>query len=328
MESTIARWNADGWNVAFRKGFVVFDDRWVNAEIIKEARECPERVVLGSSRCMQVRKEFFPQERFLNHAMRRGVLEDMISIWQLYRQKGWKPKRVLIGIDAWLFDATYWKRYWLSLRSAFGELQNDWRLPYLSSSEQWDSDFSSNKCADFCSANYWKRISASCLEWTNQFFFKTHQDGLSEYVRRDDGSVSYHSEFRELPAEQVAEKIKKSTRFPNHQVSENMTTLLRRFLEGLRFDGVEVSFIIPPYHPAFYQLEGKNSLGNQIEGYESYLALLSKVEQTVHSLAETFSLKIYGGFDPIKVGAEEDEFYDWMHPKEGVFKRLLQKEIL
>src|ERR1035441_1545863 len=104
MESTVARWHMQGWNVAFRNGFVVFDDRILNEQIIRQLPRCPDRVVLGSSRCMQLRREYFPGEQFFNHGMRRAVLEDLVALWQLYRQRGWQPRQVIIGVDAWSFE--------------------------------------------------------------------------------------------------------------------------------------------------------------------------------------------------------------------------------
>src|ERR1051326_5550704 len=47
MESIIARWQIQKWNVAFRKGYVVFDDRLLNAEVIRRLTRCPDQVVLG-----------------------------------------------------------------------------------------------------------------------------------------------------------------------------------------------------------------------------------------------------------------------------------------
>ena len=325
MESIIARWQIQKWNVAFRKGYVVFDDRLLNAEVIRRLTRCPDQVVLGSSRCMQLRQEFFPGSYFVNHALRRAVLEDVICLWQLYRRRGWSPKRILIGVDAWLLDAAYWKEYWLELRAAFGEIQEEWRLPYPTKPDRWERDYIAKRRAELGTANHWKRIVASLLPGMKLFFFKTRADSLVQYVRRIDGSVSYHREFRERAPAQVIETIQKSVRFPTHPISENMKCLLEQFMGKLGSEGVEVSLIIPPYHPAFCRLNGKNIHGNVIEGYDDFRSGLNELEYSVRKLAEKNRIRVYGSFDPSKAGAGENEFFDWMHAKELVFKRMLEK---
>lgn len=314
MESTVARWHVQGWNVAFRDGYVVFDDRILNAEIIKRLPACPDTVVLGSSRCMQLRNEYFPGRTFFNHAMRRGVLEDLICVWQLYRRRGWRPKRAMIGVDAWLLDGNYWKEYWQVLRPAYKEIQTDWNLP---SGQEGDAG------AGIPGVNRWKRLLASATAWSGVYFFKTKLDGLPELVRRSDGSVSYHETFRERPAAQVMETIQKSVSFPKHPVSPEMELLLEKFVERLHAEGVEVTIVIPPYHPTFYRLVGRNAAGNRIEGYHEYLATLKEVQRTIRGIADKISARVMGGFDPAGVDAKDDEFFDWMHPKPSVFERML-----
>jgi hypothetical protein len=320
MESTVARWHMQGWNVAFRDGFVVFDDRILNEQIIRQLPRCPDRVVLGSSRCMQLRREYFPGEQFFNHGMRRAVLEDLVALWQLYRQRGWQPRQVIIGVDAWSFDGSYWKEYWQVLRPAFAEIQREWNLPLPTAP---GSGQGSSTGSGVPGINRWKRLLAAGTARAGLFFFRTRRDGLVELVRRSDGSVSYHAAFRERPAADVAATIQKSVAFPKHPVSPEMVGLLERFLERLRAEGVAVSFVIPPYHPAFYRLAGKNASGERIEGYDHYLAGLDEVERTIRGIAGKISGKVIGGFDPFKVGAGDDEFFDWMHPKPPVFVRKL-----
>lgn len=314
MESTVARWHVQGWNVAFRDGYVVFDDRILNEQIIRQLPQCPHRVVLGSSRCMQLRREYFPGEEFFNHGMRRGVLEDLVALWQLYRRRGWQPKRVMIGVDAWLLDGSYWKEYWQVLRPAFEEIRKDWNLP---------AGQGAAARGGIPGVNRWKRLLAATTAWSGMFFFKTRLDGLPELVRRRDGSVSYHASFRERPAAEVSETIQKSVSFPQHPLSSEMVFLLESFVKRLRSDGVEVSFVIPPYHPVFYRLAGKNASGNRIEGYDDYLATLAEVERTIRDIAGKISARMIGGFNPAKVNAGDDEFFDWMHPKPPVFERLM-----
>lgn len=314
MESTVARWHVQGWNVAFRDGYVVFDDRILNEQIIRRLPRCPDRVVLGSSRCMQLRREYFPGESFFNHAMRRGVLEDLVAVWQLYRRRGWQPKRVMIGVDAWLLDGNYWKEYWEVLRPVYKEIQTDWNLPPGQSGDAG---------AGISGVNRWKRMLAAATSWSGVYFFKTRLDGLPELVRRSDGSVSYHASFRERPVAQVMETIQKSVSFPKHPVSPEMVLLLEHFVERLHVEGVEIMFVIPPYHPTFYRLAGKNASGNRIEGYDEYLAALKEVERTIRGIADKISARVIGGFDPTGMNASENEFFDWMHPKPPVFERML-----
>jgi len=324
MESIVARWHLAGWSVGFREGYIVFDDRLLNEEVIRRLDVCPERVVLGSSRCMQLRSSFFPKERFLNNGMRRAVLEDQIAVWQLYRRKGWCPRRAMIGVDAWLLDADYWKSYWLSLRTAFQEIVDQWQLPWPCASAVGTLGSATGSRGGAPFVHPFRRKLAGLFAWSGYFIFKTHEEGLFEYVRRGDGSVCYHAPFRDRSPETVAKLIRDSAQFPKHPVSPAMAALLSGFVDHLISDGVEVSFIIPPYHPAFMSLNGVNASGQRIAGHDEYMATLRQVESIIRDLASRHNLKVIGSFDPKCANASEDEFYDWMHPKPEVFQRLLE----
>ena len=225
---------------------------------------------------MQLRSEYFPGEQFFNHGMRRAVMEDLVVLWQLYRRRGWRPKQVMIGVDAWMLDRAYWKDYWKVLRPAFTEIQRDWNLPLPAAV---GSGKGASSGSGIPGINRWKRLLAAGTAWAGIFFFRTRRDGLLELVRRSDGSVSYHAAFRERPAAEVAATIRKSVSLPRHPVSSEMVGLLETFLERLRAEGVAVSFVIPPYHPAFYRLAGKNASGGRVEGYDQYLVGLDEVER-------------------------------------------------
>jgi hypothetical protein len=264
---------------------------------------------------MQLRSDYFPGHTFFNHAMQRAVLEDLVAIWQLYRRRGWEPKQVIIGVDAWLLDGEYWKEYWQVLRPAYDEIVRDWNLPSPNADLVRDA---------FADLDERRRLLVAATVGSEISFFKTQLDGLDEFVRRRDGSVSYHASFRERSTKTVMETIRNSVSFPRHQVSAEMLLLLRSFCAHLHADGVNVSFIIPPYHPTFYGLEGKNASGKVIKGYDHYLAVMNEVEQTIHRIADACSGNVIGSFDPRRVNARDDEFFDWIHPKPPVFERMLQ----
>ncbi len=80
----IAAYLVEGYNVT-NVGNI--DERDLQRRIIQLSKITPSTIVLGSSRIMMIKSEYFNTTSFMNHGMSGTSLEDMIAIYQLYYQQ-------------------------------------------------------------------------------------------------------------------------------------------------------------------------------------------------------------------------------------------------
>lgn len=78
-----------------------YDDRAFLKKYLAVANR-PEILLLGGSRVANIREEMFRESTgagFLNASVTAGTMRDYIAIWQMVKQRGFKPQVVFIGIE-------------------------------------------------------------------------------------------------------------------------------------------------------------------------------------------------------------------------------------
>ena len=325
-ETAIADILRKGQNVRFSQGFVTFDDRLLQLKCARDFDSQKDVIVLGSSTCFQIRSKHFPNRSFYNHSLRRGVLEDIFSVYQIHRALKYQPKTLVIGVDGWIFDPTHWKSYWRVLYPQFFRLTSDWRLD-LRSGEYYEVMVRRqiDRVRALFDKNFWNSIrSLASKNSTSPKFLATDQDFTDDYTKRIDGSVGYHLSFRGRTAQQVNSTIAASIKLPRYSVSQLYQNALEVFTRNLLDRGVRVIFFIPPHHPGVFRLRSGNAEGKAVLGWSEYVANLKQVEDYIHGALVKAGAEIVGAFDPEPFKVSDDEFYDWMHPKEVLIERLFE----
>lgn len=325
-ESIIAQRLLAGDGIRFSEGFVTFDDRLLQRECVKRFHQTKDVIVLGSSTSLQIRQNMFPNFSFFNHALRRGGLEDIIATYGLYRERNLSPKAVVIGVDGWIFDPLHWKNYWPVLAKQFFGTVDEFQLDFpninpLATRIRSLYNLLSNK---FSKAHLQNKIALKSIHLSHPFLEVCNQERCADYLKRCDGSVSYHASFRDRSSYEVADTIAGSVKLPTYLYSHEYKNALERFCAKLVERGHRPIFFIPPHHPGVYQLQNGNKNGAKVENIDYYLQHLGRVEESIWDVAKVCSAKVVGGFNPNKVNASTEEFYDWMHPKEALVKRLFE----
>jgi len=96
-----------------------YDERRLQKELIENLKKTPDIVILGSSRTMLINDEYFTEKFLLNNSVSGASIEDLISIYQIYKSKGMIPGKVIIGIDPWLFNENNNQSRWKTLEKEF-----------------------------------------------------------------------------------------------------------------------------------------------------------------------------------------------------------------
>ena len=92
------------------------DRLFIKYRIIYETLE-PEIIVVGSSRMFQISNQII-QEKVLNVSVGGSSIEDQITITEMALEK-FKPKKILLGADPWLFNKYNFRREWKSLSKEY-----------------------------------------------------------------------------------------------------------------------------------------------------------------------------------------------------------------
>jgi hypothetical protein len=112
-EKEIARIVGEGNNVNISN----YEERLFQEELITNLDFSPDIVIIGSSRIMQLNKDIFPGSRIINNSVCGASLEDLIAIYQIYKENNKLPEQIFIGIDPWTFQKDVKRTRWKSIES-------------------------------------------------------------------------------------------------------------------------------------------------------------------------------------------------------------------
>lgn len=113
QEKRMAELVIGGKNLA---GVSDFNERLFQSFRIRLMDNPPDRIVIGSSRALQIRDGMLPG-RTVNNAVSGASLEDYFAIVQMYRASGMLPKQIVLVTDGWIFNISHQQDRWVSVRN-------------------------------------------------------------------------------------------------------------------------------------------------------------------------------------------------------------------
>ena len=96
-----------------------YDERVFQHELITRMKNIPNTVVIGSSRTMLITTDYFPSQTLFNNSVSGASIEDLIAIYQMYKERNYFPKTIIIGIDPWTFNENNSQSRWKSVESYY-----------------------------------------------------------------------------------------------------------------------------------------------------------------------------------------------------------------
>jgi hypothetical protein len=286
------------------------EERELNRLVIEKYPRQRDIITIGSSRNMQVRKRFFPgNPDFFNHSMAAAGLEDYLAIVNLYRRRAVLPKTVVLGIDPWIFNKnlviTPW---WQGLAPFYKELAEEISGKQVKVSVAESARYLQLINLDYTAAN-WKLLRAGRKLYT------TENIGIDDFVREPDGSIHFPYKIR-------LHRDRRKQPYPAHVIPtgylQNFTSianmeLFKGFVSFLKGQGVEVVFLLLPFHPVLHRLIMENPQCRTVITTEMMLRDFGK-EQGV---------PVVGSFDPTGYALKDEDFSDDIHGHEIVAQRVL-----
>ncbi|GGD76441.1 hypothetical protein [Maribacter cobaltidurans] len=290
-----------------------YDERLFQKEFISTRTHQPDIVVLGSSRTMQITTEDFPDELLINNSVSGASVEDIIAIYQIYRKKGIKPKKIIIGIDPWSFNENNQRNRWQSIADYYYDFKKQKTSHEHKSLAKYKELFSFSYFQE-SAKNLVRKISGSNEpKASNRKLNRTN-------TKLFDGSLTYGEAYRNMSQKEVEKKAESYILGEIYGV-ENFERISNRIwsefddlINDMKENQIEIEFLLVPYHPLVYK---KIKMDYNI---------ILKVEEDLKEYANNNHVSLKGSFNPNLLKLNETYFFDGMHCKERGIKIILDSQ--
>ncbi len=316
LERQVAAFQLQGLNAANVRNY---DDREVLRYYVDGLEAGKDVLVFGSSRSMVIDASFFPDKTMFNASVTAGTLQDVIANYQLFHTRGYVPERIVIGVEPYMLNRNYNnKRY---LHDAYAQALERLGFP--------DPNVPSliERCIDrryaqLVSPSYFQASLGNLsriIERGRLMPYATTEFVVDETMVRADGSLSYDMKRRVREADYVRTKAQRFVaKHPEElanfrTLDENACRLFEAFITDLLNDGVEVIFLLAPYHPVSYEMMQAN------EAYQC----VAKAETYFTDFAKQKGIARFGSYDPAVCVVAAEDFYDAVHATPEALKRGL-----
>lgn len=301
-----------------------YNDRNLVLACLNGQKEAKDVVVIGSSRVFTFDHTMFGTESFYNAGLSEATIYDLWAVTGILAANGNLPETMVIGVDAFLFNAAHNNERWRELeayvryleketgRTAAGEPSGNGNAAGLSGRIPADKPDTGRDYGKLLSLDYF-RYNITCLPDGKRFEVSYTEEWETElYTKHYDGSVSYQAELRAVNVEDV---IAMTEQAMEEQVVYRMTDyreidaesmeMFTVLIDYLQSRGVEVILYLPPYSPMLY---------DYIESAEAF-QITFEIEEQMKGLASVKQAALYGSYDPEGSGLAMTDLYDVYHVK-------------
>jgi hypothetical protein len=316
-EAGIVDYLLQGYNVT---NIVNYDERSLQKLYIEKMPECPEEIILGSSRVMFISRELMGKDHLINNGVNGAFLEDLLAIYSLYEEKGCNTiRKVYISLDPWLLNDNHKDSRWRTLENEFNSFSS-----VLLEKEQTKNTDSFGMATTLY--KYKELFSLSYFNSSLDYFVNNKSKTLYEptlkevnegMTKRIDGSIYYDAEYRNASPEEV---IRRATYSKNYEdlyfyrfpvLKEEYCSLFAKFIEHLQQQHIEVEFLLLPLHPIAYNY------------YTHQYPIMVEAENYYLNFAQTHHIKTTGAFNPEKYSLDNSDFFDGFHLKEEAIRKVI-----
>lgn len=300
-----------------------YDERKVRKYYLEGLKTKIDILVIGSSRLLTIRQDQFPNASFYNSSVGNASLEDLITIYWLYRKKNFTPAKIIFGADPWLLNKE-------SGHTSFKSIINDWQEASVNLSipqtAKEPTKYIKEKYTQLASVSYFQDSFNKLIKTLQnkdevKGFSLTDKQTANTSVMLFDGSVNFSNKLRSASNDDVREMaITYAQNNPVYglrnfnQLDSTLKDNFQKFLNLLLSDGNEIIFYLPPYHPVTFNL---------LTVSDKYRIIL-EAEEYFKRVGIDKKIKVVGSYNPRDLNIEETEFYDAMHIKENAVEKILK----
>ena len=290
------------------------DERIYQELRIKSLEKAPDTVILGSSHVMMVPWDFDCYVAGVSSA----VLEDYIGILGIFETVDKLPRRVIIGVDPWIFDAECSENRYRSIQNYL-----NYELKAINHEDAGDPPLHGSslisrfdKLKELVSFSYFQ---ASVYSIKSVIF----DDAVTGITREDNAEYGERMKImpngrflpraaRFMTADECTANAKQALGSDNvflvsgfEELSEEKMVMFEQMVDYLLKKNVSVEFYLPAWFPDYYEAF---TCGGEYAG-------VIKAESYVRSMAEERNIVVHGSYDPAATGNTRDDFMDDLHLK-------------
>lgn len=313
FERIASEYMLDGYAI---KGYERLDGRKLNEVYAKNVPYAPQVLINGSSRSMTITGDILcPDKTFYNAGNVGADRYDFFTSYYIFAKEGKEPETIVLGLDAWLFNAS----------DAAIDERSDKQLYYQFINEElgfteysYTSDDASDKekyKALFSPSYFQAAIKYYLRDTTGEVMPEIVEGDLYnqvEVVKCSDGSIVYDVAYRNRTADDINYSLISETfegtplmRMDDFDsIDPVFTQQLEAFIEYLQAKGIEVILYLPPYHEYFYSVAQA-----RISDHPAFF----EVEDYCRSLGEKYNIEVWGSYDAQSIGLEFEDFWDSYH---------------
>jgi hypothetical protein len=237
---------------------------------------------------------------FINNGVSGASIEDLISIYQMYKSKNMLPKEIILGVDPWLFNINNGQNRWLSVEKEYNEYYNK-------AESKINLSFTILKYTQLFSPSYFQASIKILQSLPRKKITPTAKKNNEGLTKLKDGSVTYDQGRREITIDQVDYAAKTYIQNEIYSIERYQIISPEKFIEfqnlcsDILENDIKLSFFLCPYRPLIYQKISQD--------YDIVL----DVEKEIVEFAINKKINLIGSFSPLKAGVNNKDFFDGMH---------------
>jgi hypothetical protein len=290
-----------------------YDERLFQKELISNKETKPNIVIIGSSRAMLINSDYFPNNKLVNNSVSGASLEDIVGIYQMYKENKKLPQKIIIGIDPWTFNQNNNQKRWMSIANFYNRFQKH-------SNKEENSFFKYKELFSFSYFQNSIKMVPSLLKGNIQPKATREKYNVSP-TKLKDGSLVYGNSFRNASPNQIENKMNSYISGNSvyslgdfNVISNSIWNEFEKLIADMKKNNIKVEFFLAPYAPIVY------------DKIKHHYPKVLETEVRINNFAKSSDIMLYGSFDPVKLGMDSNYFYDGMHCKESGIKTILKSK--
>ena len=273
--------------------------------------ERPETIIFGSSRIQQIDSSICGTTMW-NAGVAGATTQDVCGLYQVFKENGKIGERVILGIDLWTLDGTYYDaRSSLYLSKPLARFLTE--TAGIPTKAGKSNSYLWSNLNELTSLSYFQSSINYLLNDEHQGRMRdliTSTESTSYYgMLRSDGSYVYPVSYIFANQNVVEGRVGQATAAVVDPMVywKGIDPTLQQMFESLCDDivanGSELVLLISPIHPiAYYEIQ-KRGGEPAIQEIESYM----------HTYAESIGATVLGSFDPWANYCDYSDFMDALH---------------
>lgn len=295
-------------------GVTNYDGRLLNKYYISGLKYKKDVVIIGSSRSLTITKDLFPNKKFFNNSIQGSSLDDIIYMYQIYKEWHLIPKEIIIGLDPWILN----KNKYSGSQNTNSTFLTSIHI-FLNSKVNINSD-EMLKYYQLISPSYFQRSFSELIKGNSHQIFGSRYSVVDDasnpnITKYSDGSMNYRLIFGDdqQKVRIVAQKYDPVPLLGGFdRLDDKEVARFESFVGEMLQDGINVIFYLPPYHPVTYR-----SLMSSDQ-----FKIIKTVQEYFEEFAKNRGIQVYGSYNPDDYHLMDSDFYDGTHPKESAALKI------